>query len=493
MALVVAALLAGAGQLAPRDDVARAAARAVGPAGAQTTARDRSDESPPNIVVVLLDDFPAMDGRLLERLPNLKETFVDQGILFMNYWANFSLCCPGRATLLTGQRAKHTGVTTNQATSFDPSVSLATQLQSIGYRTMIFGKYLNNSRNLSDKTPPGWDDVVIKDSGPYYEYPMWINGYREYHGSQATDYSTDVVANASMPFVRDAPIEQPLFIWLAPNATHGGTDEFGSRMEEPVPAPRHRGDERCANIPPWNPPSYNEADVSDKPAYVRALPLLSSTTGWPMQRACESLLSVDEWFGQVTAVLRTQGRYENTIFILSQDNGMGWGAHRIVGKIAPYTAEMSLYLSWPAVLGATAATNSTLLSNIDVAPTLCEFAGCVMGPFTNGFDVDGQSFAGLIDSSRSTSVPARDSVIIENGDGGAVPSFRALLTGRNHPRGRWLFVRYATGERELYAVGGGECWNWQPGDGGDPCMLTNVAAAKPKLRRALAAELTAEW
>jgi hypothetical protein len=117
-----------------------------------------------------------------------------------------------------------------------------------------------------------------------------------------------------------------------------------------------------------------------------------------------------------------------------------------------------------------------------------------MGPFPNGFGVDGQSFAGLLDS-RYTSVPNRDSIILEGGAStGGVPLFRALLTGANHRRGRWLFIRYvSTGERELYNMAGGPCITWATGTAGDPCMLENVAALKPNVRKALATELAAEW
>src|SRR5664279_2721224 len=82
----------------------------------------------PNIVVLLIDDFAAMDDRVFERLPNFKSTFLDQGISFTNYWGNFSLCCPGRAALLSGQRDDHNGVMQNKATLFDPRETIATEL-----------------------------------------------------------------------------------------------------------------------------------------------------------------------------------------------------------------------------------------------------------------------------------------------------------------------------------------------------------------------------
>jgi len=447
----------------------------------------------PNIVVLLIDDFAAMDDRVFQRLPNIKSTFLDQGISFTNYWGNFSLCCPGRAALLSGQRDDHNGVMKNEATLFDPRETIATELQGAGYYTGIVGKYFNGTSALTSKTPPGWDYVAIKDDGPYYNYPAWVNGVKEIHGATDADYSVDVMASKSVPFFENAPPDKPIFAWLAPNATHGGSDEDGVKIPtQPVPPARYRGDPRCADIPPYDPASFNILNTGPKPAYERKLPLVPYANGWDLTLDCESLLAVNDWFGQVLDELKAEGRYDNTIFVLASDNGMGWGAHHIPGKIAPYTAQMPLYISWPAVIDGPMSQDANLVSNIDVAPTLCEIAGCQMGPYFNGYGVDGQSFAGLIDPARYSSVPQRDSIVIE-GVGGGVPFFEAIMTGANNPLGQWLFVHYATGEKELYDVSGGPCASWSVGDPGDPCMLHNLTRLRPHLRKTLALELTVDW
>jgi arylsulfatase A-like enzyme len=448
----------------------------------------------PNIVLMLIDDFPAMDERVFERLPNIKALFLDRGISFTNYWANFSLCCPGRAAILTGQTAAHNGMVRNDARLLDATETIATELQGVGYHTIIAGKYLNRTRLLPVKLPPGWDDAAIKDSPPYYGYQLWVNGVKETRGQLPSDYSTRVMAGYAQQFLERAPGDKPLFAFFTPNATHGGQDEnkFKDYKLPPV-EPVHLTDARCADIPNWNPASYNEPDASDKPAYIRRLDPVPYPDGWPLQKACESLLSVDDWLGAAVDELRSAGRYSNTVFVLTSDNGMGWGAHRLSGKVAPYTAQMPLYVTWPAKQGADHRTNDTLLSNIDLAPTFCELAGCVMGPYPNGYGVDGQSFTSLIDASVPDSPPSRDSILME-GISGAVPAFRAIMTTADHPLGQWLFITYV-GKRtkELYDMSGGQCADWHPGDPGDPCMLVNVSASRKAIRKALLSELTAEW
>jgi arylsulfatase A-like enzyme len=448
----------------------------------------------PNIVLMLIDDFPAMDQRVFARLPNIKALFLDQGTSFTNYWANFSLCCPGRAAILTGQTAAHNGVVRNDARLLDATETIATELQGVGYHTIIAGKYLNGTRGLTVKLPPGWDEAAIKDSPPYYEYPLWVNGVREVRGQSPSDYSTRVMAGYAQQFLERAPGDQPLFAYFAPNATHGGQDENKFKdYKLPVVDPVYVNDPRCRGIPNWKPASYNEPNAADKPAYIRYLDPVPYPDGWPLQKACESLLSVDDWLGAVVDELRRAGRYDNTVFVLTSDNGMGWGAHRLSGKVAPYTAQMPLYVSWPAKLGATHRTDETLLTNVDLAPTFCELAGCEMGPYPNAYGVDGERFLGLIDASVSDSRPLRDSILME-GVSSSVPPFRAIMTTADHRLGQWFLIAYV-GRRtkELYDVSGGQCVDWRPGDPGDPCMLVNVASSQKAIRKALMSELKGEW
>jgi len=80
-----------------------------------------------------------------------------------------------------------------------------------------------------------------------------------------------------------APANKPMFLYLTPNATHGGADEDGTKVHAvPIPAPRFRGDPRCADIPPWKPAGYNILNSGPKPTYVRSLPLLADTSGWDL-------------------------------------------------------------------------------------------------------------------------------------------------------------------------------------------------------------------
>ncbi|HUR16879.1 MAG TPA: sulfatase-like hydrolase/transferase, partial [Candidatus Limnocylindrales bacterium] len=264
------------------------------------------------------------------------------------------------------------------------------------------------------------------------------------------------------------------------------------------PAPRHRGDTRCADIPPWMPANYDPANMSDKPAYIRSRPRLPArfTAGLPLTIKCESLLAVDEWLGRVVLQLGAQGRLANTLFVLTGDNGMDWGALRHYGKSTPHSTPLPLFMAWPGVSDSGLTQTDRLLANVDLAPTLCEIAGCVLGPYPNGHAVDGQSFAGLVAPLLFSSVPARDSILLEHLGTGEAPVWRAILTDTRHQLGRqFLYITYDTGERELYRVGRTPCHQWTPGQVSDPCMLKNLArlARYGTIRRMLARELDREW
>jgi N-acetylglucosamine-6-sulfatase len=443
------------------------------------------------VVVIMVDDLAEMDLRLWDRLPAIRSQFIDHGLRFTDYYGNDPLCCPGRANFMTGLYTDHHGVWKNDARLLDPSVTLATRLHGVGYHTFISGKYLNLTQLLKDKTPPGWDETAIY-SGGYYRYPAWINGVQRNYGSAPADYSVDVFADAAVRFIHDAPANKPIFAFLTPYATHDGPEANGSKDPyQPAVAPRYRDDPRCAGIKPWRPANYNEANVSDKPAYIRSTkPLhmrygLSYSQGWPLKLDCEALLSVNDEFVRVRDALTSEGRLANTLFLLTGDNGMGFGAHRWPKKDVPYAAQLPMFASWSAGSSwALSGSTNAAVENVDWAPTICELAGCSMGPYPNGQpDPDGRSILGLIAPSLSASLPARQGVYLEHRQAlGIRPVWRGLVTTAANPLGRWMYVLYGDGEEELYKLGAGSCATWSRGDPGDPCLLHNLAG-QPVVRR----------
>ena len=421
----------------------------------------------PNVVVVLTDDEPALDGRLMRYMPNARALLRDAGITFTDFHVETSLCCPARAGYLTGQHTHNHGVTRNVAKIFDPRMTLATALDDAGYHTALLGKYYNQYGRIAPVVPPGWDHWAAFGDARYYDYELWVDGaaQAEVHGRTPEDYSTDVIASKAVEVIEQAPSGEPLFLWLAPNAPHAPTWEV---------APRYA--KTACNVPRWRPPNWNELNVTDKPAYVQRRHLIDGP-GTKLVALCRQLLGVDDLIGDVRDALDAKGRLENTIFVYLGDNGYFQGEHRIAtGKAAPYVSEVPAYLAWPAGLGSKPRVISERLMNIDLAPTICELAGCTLGPFPNGQTrPDGLSFAGLL-LGTATSV-GRDAVLeqmIEVASPLDSP-YGAVVTTSLSSLGEWHYIEYANGDRELYDISNGPCWAWNRSLPGDPCRLTNRA------------------
>jgi arylsulfatase A-like enzyme len=430
--------------------------------------------------MVMLDDLNPHDGRLwsAEIMPNLHELVLSQGIRFTDFHAEVPLCGPSRANLLTGQHAHNSGAASNDGQQLDPTTTIATELSGAGYHTSFVGKYLNGYRQLTPdrRDPPGWSafDVIDSNQGKYFWYQIRDSeGGVTQHRTDEADYSTDVIADIAVARLAEAPADQPLFSLIAPFTPH----------EPNLPAPRHAGDARCLDLAPWAPPDYDEADVSDKPAYIQDLPALSDG-GFDLTAHCESLLAVDDLVGRVGDELRRQGRLDDTVFVFTADNGMTWGEHRRVGKTSPYSTAVPAYAAWPAGRGTTPREDDTTLSMIDWAPTLCDLAGCEMGPYPDGQPAsDGLSFAPLLSDAPYPN--HRESVLHTIPSGGDRPVFWSLRTTADHPDGEWLYVENEDGFRELYDLVS------------DPSLLTNRLAGEPGLEamalgEALAAELAAK-
>jgi len=259
----------------------------------------------------------------------IRRLFLEQGAVFRDAHGDTPMCCPGRASLLTGLWTHHHGVLRTEALLFDPRVSIATAMRRSGYFTAYAGKYLNGMAAISDKTPPGWSP----QPSPRAATTATSRGARAERagsGSAPEDHATDVLADDAVTFLRQAPADRPIFAILAPFAVHGGYDRDGALGRYGVPAPRHAGDPRCSEIDRYRAPGPDEADVSDKPAYIRRLGRLPPwlARGWPMRTTCETLLSVDQMLGRVVTELVRQGRYGDTLFVLTAGNGMNYGSRR---------------------------------------------------------------------------------------------------------------------------------------------------------------------
>jgi arylsulfatase A-like enzyme len=375
------------------------AAVCAGAVGAPTAASGPPKR--PNIIVFMTDDQTVESLRVMK---SVKRLLAVQGTSFDNSYVSFALCCPSRATFLTGQYAHNHGVLSNKPPfggygRLRGRNTLPVWLQRAGYETILVGKYLNGYGESKPKTiPPGWTEwhgAVNHSAYRYYDYVLNENGTLVKYGDGPMSYQTDVYGRKAAEVVRRRAGEQaPFFLWVAFLAPHiGGPPTPGRPALTSLPAPRHLGRFATTLLP--MPPSFNEADVSDKPAQVRGRPELTQRKIGEIteryQLGLESLLAVDDAVARIMAALRKSGELENTLIIFTSDNGFLQGEHRIpIGKIWAYepSSRVPLIMRGPGIPAGMHLRQP--VANIDLAPTILDFAGA-----RPGLTMDGRSLEPL--------------------------------------------------------------------------------------------------
>lgn len=425
-----------------------------------SAARRLASDSPPNILVIMTDD-QGHDTLTSQFMPFTKALIADQGVTFSRAYISTSICCPSRASFLTGKYARNHGVHDNTDELKQPSFAEA--LKQAGYFTGMIGKYLNSW--------PG-------DARPEYDFwTCWLHGYNDPtmnvfgKEQQVAGYLTYIMRDYALQFLEQAPDNKPFFLLYAPHAPH--------RPATPAPADQNL----YKDVPPWRPPNFNPISMTDKPAWLQAVPPLTpseiSSIDEFRLKQLRSLKAVDESVRDIIEKLSTQGRLENTLIVFYSDNGYFWGEHRLTGKDHVYEeASRVPFAIRYSQLAVSPRTESGLVGVIDLAPTICEAAGI---PAPAG--ADGRSLIPLLKGTTDW----RDSMLLEGWpgtddeatsfipDGVPGPHYQALRTEH------FLYVESDKDKAELYDMAT------------DPYQLNNLAEdpSKKKLLRKLRKRLRA--
>jgi N-acetylglucosamine-6-sulfatase len=394
-----------------------------------------------NLVLILTDDqntdvskMPYVNGR-------------SDWIRFSRNFVNNPLCCPSRATILSGQYSHHTGVEQQRdGRHLNDSSTIATWLHEAGYRTSFVGKYLNHYPwQLGTYTPPGWDDWhAYAGQTAYYNYALIENGTQVSYGGAPADYATDVLARKAIRFLR-RPNDRPFFLVFAPFAPHNPA----------TPAPRHVG--AFANLAVPHSPSFNEADISDKSAWWQTLPFKDPTQmDAAVRHQYETDLGIDDAVRGIFDTLADTGHLDNTVVIYTSDNGVAFGEHRWAQKQCPYDecVHTPLLIRYPGLAGGE---RGDFASNVDFAPSLADFAGVRPASPVDGYSLRSRLF-GTGGNWRSYVLLHGRRDVDYQGDQPVPPTWWALRSKR------FKYIEWKdTGERELYDLVA------------DPFELQNVA------------------
>jgi arylsulfatase A-like enzyme len=329
----------------------------------------RRVEAPPNVLFIVTDD--QFQGTMAA-MPRTRFWFEEHGTRYTNAIVSSPLCCPSRASILTGRYVHNHGVLRNElGYRLDQRSTMEKYLHDAGYRTAIAGKFLQGIKGTVD--PPYWDEWATSLGG-YYTANFNVDG----HFGRIEPYSVDFLLRRGKRFIRrsEGHDRRPWLLYLGTAAPH-----------KPYrPAPRHLG----ASVPRLRiTPPFTEEDRSDKPDFVRRSHYSLGAGKRLRARMIRTLLSVDEMVdGLMTTLGRLDERRTTLAFFLS-DNGHNLGQHGLFAKRLPYRAaiEVPLLVRWPGHV-AQAQTSGRLVSTVDLLPTVLDAAG--VDPL-EPFPLDGRS------------------------------------------------------------------------------------------------------
>lgn len=388
-----------------------------------------AQEQKPNVLIIITDDQRS-DSFNETFMPRTYRRIAQEGVLFENAFVSTALCCPSRASIFTGLLARNHGIVRNgtriQTSTFNEFPKFPQKMREAGYHTGLIGKYLNN-----------WSGAWRKQ-----EFDYWISFHsgvlRDWFNFEiikndsvvkvTNEYVTDKMRDYAIEFLNKAQdANKPFLLYLSTTAPHGPA----------TPHPRHEG--LYASVKPHRPKSFDECFIEDKPDWMQQIAQITKEQRQGIDRRrireLQTLAAVDEAVDNIMTHLADAGMLDETFILFLSDNGVFWGEHRLRGKDLFYeeASRVPFAVRYPGLVDPDSpqVDRNSLVSNIDIAPTIYELAGIQPPP-----NLDGSSLFPLM---RDPNSKWRSHLILEGwpdtfkGDGSDTrcnPPYTAIRTKR---------------------------------------------------------------
>jgi len=380
--------------------------------------------APPNIIFIFADDMTCQaiscygESRNLLHTPNM-DRIAQEGMRFDRCLVTNSICGPSRATILTGKYSHNNGFYNNSNSRFDGSQQTFPKLmQAAGYSTAMIGKWHLGS------DPTGFDYWhILPGQGQYYNPPMIDNGKRVKHEGYTTDIITDLSIDwlrnrdKSKPFVLMSQHKAPHREW-APALRHLGWDNDRKYPEPATLFDDYAGRSRAVSdhdmgidrtftdrdaklvAPPYLHEEqlkiWNEYYEPRNKAFREANLSGDELVRWRYNRYMHDYLAcvkaVDENVGRLLQALEDEKLADNTIVIISSDQGFYLGEHGWFDKrwIFEESLRTPLLVRWPGVTQP-GSSSDEIVSLIDFGETFLDVAGVAVPS-----DMQGRSIVPLL-------------------------------------------------------------------------------------------------
>ena len=403
----------------------------------------------PNVLIFLTDDQRFGTTRAMKATRRL---IGRKGLTFTNAHATTPLCCPSRASVMTGRYAHNHRVRRNfSGGNLKMSTTLQHDLSNAGYLTAIIGKFLNGWN--PKRIPPDFDRSVLLTpvNSPFaYGTNAYTDSFFSIDGRvrRVKRYATDFIRSRTVKFLRrfNRRDRRPWMMYVQPFAPHSPA----------LPARRHAGT-RVGGV--RSNPAIRDRNRYGKAPDVRRWRVDQE---WVKDFAPDqnrTMLAVDEMIARIFRWLSKLEEARRTLVIFTSDNGVMWGEHGLAGKKYPYTysTKVPMLMRWPGHVRPRSST-ARLVANVDIAPTVYHATGVEPSHV-----LDGRS---LLSRSR------RKVLLLEHWEN---TEWRALRSRRH------LYIEYTNGPRIRFR----ELYNLKR----DPWQLRNLLHRNPDRHRDIATRL----
>ncbi len=387
----------------------------------------------PNILLIFTDqqniNMMSAMGNYYLNTPNM-DKLAEEGILFTQSYCTSPVCGPARSSIISGRMPHETGVEWN-GDSMNPQVTNAGEIfRKAGYNTVWAGKWhlpvsYPQRADSKQKEIRGFDLLPFRDP----EIKNWMLG------SETDPQLTEAVVNyidqydEKAPFFLAVSYHNPHDIcfyprkdgWVSENDSLLEIRYYGFEYQLPNPIAIHPS--HFSNLPPL--PDNHEIGnkepsfIADKRAnhneYGLETKLANQEFSEEVWRGYFNAYyrlteSVDSEIGKVTAALAKNGYEKNTIVVFTSDHGDGAAAHKWAAKLSLYeeSSKIPLILSWPGQISAGKVDKNHLVSQIDILPTLCDYAG-----IDASVSFTGQSLRNIINDPKAE---WRENLVVELAD-----------------------------------------------------------------------------
>jgi N-sulfoglucosamine sulfohydrolase len=297
----------------------------------------------PNVIFFIVDDVSSDDfgcyGNRAARTPHI-DALATGSLRFTQAFLTASSCSPSRSSIITSRYPHNLGPGAELHGPVAPHIPwLPGILKDAGYYTAIVGK----NHMSRDKLPPGSTETAVANPWDHIDKGVTPNN----HSGGALWVQT----------LEKRPKDKPFFFWFAAIDAHRGWD--GDQEWDPaLYGPKHRPEE--VSVPPF---------LADAP-----------NTRADLASHQNELTRFDYNVGQVVDGLRKSGLLENTLIFLLADNGRPFPRSKT--RLHDSGMKTALLAHWPT--GIRAGSCASLVSSIDLAPTVLDAAGLPVPPSMQG-------------------------------------------------------------------------------------------------------------